>query len=467
MKHLAFLLVSLLLPVVEVVAWSGHVELPNGQKLEFSVELAEDSGRISIPMQGAKDVPLSDVSVTKEEIRFSIRSVGATWVMQVAEDGKSATGVLRQGGEIRATMKRLEPGETAVKEIARPQDPKPPFPYRSEDVEFENVLAKATLAGTLLLPEGDGPFPCVVFVSGSGPQDRDEALLGHRPFLVVADHLARNGIASLRYDDRGVAKSTGDFETATSDEFAEDAIAAVEFLVDRKEIDGRKIGIVGHSEGGLIAPICAADSADVAFIVMLAGTGISGAELMPIQNQLVSVAEGMAPEEAARQAKVNSEIFAMIVAKKSDEEIKEALRVALAGELAVDPTTKDLSEAVRDGRAKRMAAEQAEQILSPWFRRFLVMDPRENLKRVKCPVLAMNGEKDLQVPPKENLTEIEKALKAAGNADVTVIEFPGLNHLFQTCTTGAPSEYAKIEETFAPVALEALTKWIRKKTELE
>jgi len=364
-------------------------------------------------------------------------------------------------------MKRLAAGETAAKELKRPQEPKPPFPYESVEVTFENKAANATLAGTLTLPKGSGPFPCVVLVTGSGPQDRDEALLGHRPFLVLSDYLTRHGLAVLRYDDRGVAKSTGKFATATSDDFADDALAGLEFLKTRKEIDAKKIGIAGHSEGGLIAPMCAAKSKDVAFIVLLAGTGIRGAELLPIQSKLIAVASGTPEAEAERQAKESSAIFAMMVAGKSDSEVKEAIRVAVLKQLALEPETKDLPEAERKKKADQLVEEQSGELFSSWFRRFLVLDPRESLKKVTCPVLAVNGEKDLQVPSLVNLPQIEKTLRDSGNKDVMIIEFAGLNHLFQTCKTGSPTEYPQIEETFAPVALEGVTDWIRKHTGLE
>jgi dienelactone hydrolase len=451
----------------ERAAWAGAVELPGGMKLEFSVELGKDSGTITIPLQGVKDVPLTGVAVSDKELKFAVASFGAAWELKVSEDGKSATGVLKQGGEFKTTLHRLAPGETPLKELRRPQEPKPPFPYETVEVTFENKTAGATFSGTLSEPKGSGPFPCVVMVTGSGPQDRDEALLGHKPFLVIADHLTRHGIAVLRYDDRGTAKSTGKFATATSDDFAQDALAGLEFLKSRKEIDAKKIGIVGHSEGGLIAPICAAQSKDVAFIVLLAGTGIPGAELLPIQSRLIAVATGTSESDAELQSKDSAEVFAMLVAGKSDAELKEGVRAVANRQLKRAPETKDLSDDELKKKLDQIVEQQSAQLLSPWFKRFLVMDPRENLKKVSCPVLAVNGEKDMQVPPKENLPQIEKALKAGGNKDVTIVEFPGLNHLFQTCKTGSPAEYAGIEETFAPVALETVTSWIRKRTGLD
>src|SRR5690349_20896833 len=322
MLHLLLALLCLFARPDERVTWTGNVELPGSIKLDFSVELAKDSGTICIPLQGVKDMPLDGVSASDKELKFALKHSGAFWELKVAEDGKTATGVLKQaGGEFKTSMRRLAAGETAVKELERPQEPKAPFPYEALEVTFENKAAAATLAGTLTLPKGSGPFPCVVLVTGSGPQDRDESLLGHKPFLVLADHLTRHGIAVLRYDDRGTAKSTGKFTTSNSDDFADDALAGIEFLKTRKELDPRKLGIAGHSEGGLIAPICAGKSKDVAFIVMLAGTGVSGAELMPIQAKLIAIATGTPEAEAERQAKESSAIFAMMVAGKSDAEL--------------------------------------------------------------------------------------------------------------------------------------------------
>jgi alpha/beta superfamily hydrolase len=252
-------------------------------------------------------------------------------------------------------MKVLAAGETVAKELARPQEPKPPFPYEATDVAFENAAAHAKLAGTLTAPKGDGPVPVRRDDHGSGPQDRDEALLGHRPFLVIADHLTRHGVAVLRYDDRGVAKSTGSFDGATSDDFAADALAAVEFLKTRKEIDPKRIGILGHSEGGLIAPMCAAKSKDVAFLVLLAGTGIRGVDLMPIQAKLVAVATGTAGPEAELQAKDTADVLGMIVAGKSDAEVRERIHVAVARAIEANPERKGLSA---DERAKKWSRRQ-------------------------------------------------------------------------------------------------------------
>lgn len=452
--------------------WAGPITLPGGITLEFSVNIVNGTGTISIPAQGAKDLPLSDVSTADSRLKFVLKPAGvpeAAWArfdLKIAPDGNTAEGLLYQnGGEFPVKVKRLAAGE-APKGLSRPQEPKPPFPYEIEDVSFENKAAGNRLAGTLVRPSAPGPHPAVVMITGSGPQDRDESLLGHRPFFVIADHLVRNGIAVLRYDDRGVARSTGDFAEATSDDFATDAIAGVEYLTTRPEIDRSKIGVMGHSEGGLIAPIVASECKDVAFIVLLAGTGVPGAEVIVLQGKLIGMAMGRSEADAEAAARRSAELMSLIAGGASNEVVTGKVRELVIEELRNDPESAKLSEDELNKKADQITAQQSAQMTSKWWKRFLVLDPREYLRRVTCPVLAINGSKDLQVPPSQNLGEIEKAVRAGGNSDVTIVELPGLNHLFQHSETGAPSEYANIEETFAPEALDVVTRWIREKTGL-
>jgi uncharacterized protein len=445
--------------------WEGSVELPGGMKLDFSVALTAAGGTISIPMQGVKDLALSDVTIG-ESMGFTLplgsEKANAVWSFTLTANGDLAKGTLNQmGQEFASTLKRLGAGETA-KGMNRPQEPKPPFPYASEDVTITVADGGHTLAGTLTIPAGKGPFPAVILVSGSGPQDRDEQLMGHKPFLVIADHLTRNGAAVLRYDDRGVGKSTGDFQAGTSDDFAVDALAAVTFLAKRGEVDPARVGIVGHSEGGLIAPMVAATSDVPRFIVLLAGPGMPSVDLLVLQGRLIAEAGGMSPEEAKRTSDMSASILAMVAANKPEDEVKKALREAVEAELKASPEHKDKTAEELATLTDQSMTQQWRMINSPWMKRFLAIDPREALRKVTVPVLAVNGGKDLQVPPKENLAGIAEALKEAGNAKVTTLELPGLNHLFQTSATGSPSEYATIEETFAPAALDAVTAWILK-----
>jgi pimeloyl-ACP methyl ester carboxylesterase len=450
----------------EPTSWAGSIELPGGIVLEFSVALTSDSGTITIPLQKVSAAELSGVSASAKELKFTLKNPGgekahANFELQVAEDGKSAAGLLKQmGGEFGVRVRRLEAGEHAATELKRPQEPKAPFPYTSEDVGVAHARAGIVLAGTLTIPLGDGPHPGVVMITGSGAQDRDETILGHKPFWVIADHLSRHGIAVLRMDDRGVGKSMGSIAGATSDDFAKDIGAAIEYMRTRKEIDSKRLGLVGHSEGGLIAPMVAAEDAGIAFIVLLAGPGIPGSEILPLQSRLIARANGATEAEAEAQTKQMVEIFAMLKSGKGQSEMEARIREMAIEEMKESPEGRARSDEDRGKKADELARDQAAALMDPWMRRFIAYDPRPTLAKVKCPVLALNGEKDLQVPPRENLGEIEKALRGAGNTKVTIAELPGLNHLFQHCTTGALSEYGTIEETFSRGALDQITTWI-------
>jgi pimeloyl-ACP methyl ester carboxylesterase len=327
------------------------------------------------------------------------------------------------------------------------------------EVVYENKKGGVKLAGTLTLPRGPGPHPAALRISGSGAQDRDETLFSHRPFLVLADHLTRRGVAVLRVDDRGVGGSTGSAGEATSADFADDVLAGVEYLKGRKEVDPRRIGLIGHSEGGLIAPAVAGRSADVAFIVLLAGPGLPGDEILYLQGSALLRLLGAGKEQIARQRDLQQRLFAVAKEEKDPAAAEKKMQEVLEDFLAKLPPL----ERALAGGLKKQTEQQLRALRSPWFRYFLGYDPRPALRKVRCPVLALIGEKDFQVPPKENLPEIEKAVRAGGNPDVTVKELPALNHLFQTCTTGALAEYATIEETFAPSALELLGDWILKR----
>ena len=408
----------------------------------------------------------------------AVRTVaGDAWTIKVAAvkgefagklgpDGK-LTGSWKQGGaSLPLVLEKVAAGAAAAlpAEKRRPQTPKPPFPYDTREAAFRNTNDGVDLAGTLTLPRGPGPWPAVVLVSGSGQQDRDETLMDHKPFLVLADALSRAGIAVLRYDDRGVGGSTGDPTKGTSVDFARDAEAGIDWLQKQPGIDPARIGIVGHSEGGLIAALLAERRTDLAAIVMLAGTGVDGGRILVSQGELVLKSEGLGDADQIRRSRIMQE--AMIDAVRgSDESTDPAALAAKAGariradlademEKADDAANAQLDAAVADG-LRRLSA--------PWFRFFIGHDPATALAKITCPVLAVIGEKDVQVDPGLNLPAIRQALAAGGNADATVEELPGLNHLFQTCTTGAVSEYDRIEETFAPVALTTVRDWLVKR----
>ncbi|MEZ6063367.1 MAG: alpha/beta fold hydrolase [Planctomycetaceae bacterium] len=393
---------------------------------------------------------------------ISVPMLKASFTGTLSDDGKQVDGTFTQAGiPLDLTLSRTElPIPTDAPAPRRPQTPAAPFPYDVEDVVIENTADSVRIAGTLTIPKQAGQVPAVVMISGSGPQDRDESIAGHKPFLVIADHLARHGIAVLRCDDRGVGRSTGNFASATSEDFARDAIAAVDFLQQQARIDKSEIGLIGHSEGGIVAPMVAAQRPDVAFIVLLAGTGVNGEQILLSQGQLILKAAGITDEKTLRAQKAVQTAMVRAVLSDNDQETDDALVARVTEELRTalpdeDAGREELTATVRVGIAR---------LRTPWFRFFLKHEPAPVLKQVKCPVLALNGEKDTQVDPKLNLPAIRQVLTDAGNTDVEVVELPGLNHMFQTAVTGAPGEYAEIEETISASALDAMTTWIRRVT---
>ncbi|MFN0136657.1 MAG: alpha/beta hydrolase family protein [Phycisphaerae bacterium] len=442
-------------PAIDWVgSWQGTLKIgPQELRLGFDVTRSDD-GKFAATMdsydQGALGMPVKGVEVAGESIKFDVAAVAGTYDGKwIAADG-SIEGTWKQGQmSLSLNLKRGEKPQQK-----RPQEPKPPFPYDAEDVEFANPQAAGVkLSGTLTLPRGGKSLPVAILISGSGPQDRDEALMGHKPFLVLADHLTRAGMAVLRYDDRGIGKSTGNFATSTSEDFVGDALAAVAYLKTRKEVDPKKIGFIGHSEGGIVGPWAASQSRDVAFVVMIAGPGVRGEEILYEQAALIAKAGGATDEAIETQRSMQRKLFALAREELTDEEMTTRAEKSLAEELAKAP----------GGLTKEVLAQQIKQLNSPWFKLFLRHEPVPILKKVSVPVLVINGEKDLQVPPKQNLPVIEKALRDGGNKDVTIVELPELNHLLQTATTGSIGEYSQIEETMAPAALSVMSEWIAKR----
>jgi pimeloyl-ACP methyl ester carboxylesterase len=319
-----------------------------------------------------------------------------------------------------------------------------PYPYGEEDVAYENKTQGHKLAATLTIPQDKGPFPAVVLITGSGPQDRDETIMGYKPFLVLADYLTRRGIAVLRADNRGVGKSTGQFSGATTADFATDTEAGIAYLKARPEVNPKMIGLIGHSEGGIIAPMVAARNPDVAFITMLAGTGVPGDEIIDMRVELLAGITGKSREEALKDSEKQRKILEIVKQNADDGLMEKQLREELADEMS----SAQIGDLIR-------------QLNHRWLRFFITYDPTQALRKVTCPVLALHGDKDLLVAAKQNLPPIRKALEAAGNRNFEIDELPGLNHLFQTVNR-APSEQAATEETISPVVLEKIAKWILK-----
>ncbi len=465
----ATLILSLVLaaaPSQEAERWRGAIDLSGfgGPEIEFFVvfSIGEDGGvsaTISIPIQGVDGLPLTDVVYDQQHLEFTLVTSPNNGEFRAAREGDTATGTLTQGVAIPITLRRLAPEESAGPD--RPQTPHPPFPYTEREVIYANPVDGNNLAGTLGIPAGAGPHPAVLLITGSGAQDRDETIFAHKPFWVIADHLTRNGIAVLRVDDRGVGGSDRGPEGPTTLDFAGDVLAGVKFLGQQPEIDGARIGLIGHSEGGLIAPIAAAQDSDISFIVLLAGTGISGRELMPLQLAAVQRAVGRSQKNVEQQLQAQARIHALVIAEADQQRVREAV-----GEL-VDIQLQNAAETLSAVEREQAIKSGTRSMMSGWYRTFLITDPRHWLAKVRCPVLAINGTLDLQVPADANLPAIERALHEGGNQEVAVHALEGLNHLFQHAQTGSVAEYGQIEETFALEALELITEWIRGRTGLD
>jgi pimeloyl-ACP methyl ester carboxylesterase len=352
----------------------------------------------------------------------------------------------------------------AATEPARPQDPRAPIPYRAEEVRFANTAAGIQLAGTLTLPAGAGPHPAVVLISGSGPQNRDSETYDHRTFLVLADHLTRNEIAVLRSDDRGVGASGGVFDQATTEDFASDAAAALAYLRTRPEIRGDAVGLLGLSEGGLVAPLVATGPNPPAFLVLMGAPGLPGDEVLYQQSSLVARAMGLSESQINYNRQVQEQMFAVIEAEGDQAARLRRMEELLRGQFAsLSPEERAATGLTREGEDDWIRS-QLRTMGGPWFRYFLMHDPRPVLRQVRVPVLALGGTLDLQVPPDPNLSILESTLREAGNGDVTVVRFERLNHLFQPATTGVPAEYRDIPETMSPEVMARVASWILEKT---
>ncbi|MGJ1195151.1 alpha/beta hydrolase family protein [Sphingobacterium spiritivorum] len=419
--------------------WKGSLDA-SGQEIPLVFHIHQSNGKFSgkmdSPRQGAIGLPLSEVSFDRNQVTFKMASAGIVFQGELSKN--VITGLFQQGGG--NIPLRLTRSLDTVTVIKRPQEPEGPFPYKEENVTFENPVSKVTLAGTLTLPAKGRNFPAVVLVTGSGPQNRDSELFGHKPFKLIADYLTRKGFAVLRYDDRGVGSSTGSFGTATTRDFANDARAAINFLRIRTDINIRKIGVIGHSEGGMIAPLLASEDKDVAFIAMLAGPAIAIDSLMVLQNYAIGKAYGMSEEKLQQAKALNNRVYKVLKSNLSDEEVKKQLVDVAANDKALSEFT------------------------SKWFRYFIRFDPVPVLKAVKCPIFAVYGGKDLQVPAEQNLNSVYKISEANKHKMDFIKMYPDLNHLFQHAHTGLINEYGELEETFSEDVLKDLFSWLKQVT---
>ncbi len=434
-------------------SWYGSASI-QGVKLRivFHIEKVNDgySATMDSPDQGVKGIAVTSVRYENDSLNMLIKNIGFSY-SGLVKNGSIEGKALQNGMELPLVLMQEE------QKLQRPQEPNLPYPYISEEISFKNDPANITLAGTLTLPKKDGSFAAVVLINGSGPQNRDSEILGHKPFLVLADYLTKNGIAVLRFDERGVGKSEGNYGLSTSKDFAADVEAAVSYLKTRSEIQKEQIGLIGHSEGGMIAPMVAADKANnIRFVVLMAGPGLPISEMLLLQTEALMKASGMNESQVQLNNNLNKQAYSLIKNVQSQENLRKDLQ-ELFGNFYDQNVggTNSTSE-----RRNKFVHQQMQSILSPWFQYFIKYNPHENLAKVTCPVLALNGTKDLQVTSEENLAGIEKSLKAGNNTQFTIKKLTGLNHLFQECKTCTVEEYAEIEQTLDPILLNEVSEWI-------
>lgn len=424
--------------------WKGEIVL-GVQKLEtaFDIKAIENgySATFDVPAQGAYDIPVDEVSFQDGQLQLKMNAMDASYSGTLKDSG--IEGNFTQRGM--TFPLNLAKAEKKAQKKARPQDPLPPFKYHIEEVTFVNEKEGNKLVGTLTIPEGKGPFPAMVLVSGSGQQDRNEELMNHRPFWVIADYCTLHGIAVLRYDDRGIGGSEGEVKNATSMDFSYDAEAAFDYLLNRKEINASKVGILGHSEGGIINFMVSARRPEVAFLVSLAGPSVNGIEVLKEQQAAILRASGMSEEMVQFSGNANAQMFDIIEASSSREEADSLLRQLVKGW----------------GYNEELTEKTVGQMVSPWMYYFLKYDPTEAIIKTNCPALLLNGSKDLQVIASQNLPVYEKIIAEHGKTNLILRELRDLNHLFQHCETGSPNEYFEIEETISPEVLEMIVGFVK------
>ncbi len=440
--------------------WSGILNA-GLQKLDMQVRGYEtkDGGMLYFVDSLSQKVGgfKATAEIDRDEFRMTVPALQATYSGRMNEAKQEIIGKWKQAVSLELTLKRVDHvAKMETIERNRPQLPKPPFPYESRDVVFTNEADGIELAGTLTLPTGGKAHPLAILVSGSGPQDRDETILGHKPFWVIADYLSRQGIAVLRYDDRGTGKSQGFFSFATTADFARDTESAVAYARSIPEIDPARIGLIGHSEGGLIAPMVAAKDTKIAWIVLLAGPGVNGEQILYSQGKLMIAAEGGSLELQDQQLELQKATFKMLKDRENKSSTEAKVKTIVDQLMEAKPVNSDEEKA----RLEHLVLANWNEMKKPWFRFFAQHEPGPVLEKVQCPVFAINGSLDMQVEPKLNLSTIEKHLMVGGNTRFKTREFPRLNHLFQTCKTGGVSEYESIEETFSPAVLRAILEWI-------
>lgn len=441
--------------------WLGKINVGVELRIVFHFTRNADgslNAMIDSPDQSAYGIKCDTATITGNEIYVNIKAIRGSYTGTLLNDS-TIEGNFKQGTEYSLQLKKIESPII----LKRPQEPKPPYPYKVEEVEFDNADQTIHFGGTLTIPEGKGPFPAVVLISGSGQQNRNEELMGHKPFLLLADVLTRNGIMVLRVDDRGIGKSTGKFNDATTADFANDVSNSVDYLTNRPEADKKKLGLIGHSEGGMIAPMVATSRKDIAFLILLAGPGIKIDQLMAEQNAAILKSSGISQKSLDAYIPVYKKLMQIMVSDTDSlKVVRESLALLDKWKLTTDSSIVRELGLANIAAERNMVSTMVKVINGKWFKYFIAFDPEPYLKQLTGKVLALNGDKDIQVIAGPNLAGIEAALKKSKVKSYAVKSMPGLNHLFQTCNSCTIEEYSQIEETFAPAALKVITDWINK-----
>lgn len=450
--------------------WDGTISIM-GTQLGFIAHFSEDNGELTgtldIPQQGARGIPLHSISFNAPSVQFAILSgpQQAEFDGQLVEDAVEGT-FSQSGFEGTFRMQIMaEPAQDTAQDTDT--EAKPDLPYSEEEVTFGH--GDVTLAGTLTLPEGDGPHPALILVTGSGQQNRDEEIYlapGYRPFAVIADTLARQGIAVLRYDDRGIGGSTGDVESATTADFAEDAESGLNYLLEREEIDPAQIGIFGHSEGGLIATMLTAQNPNLSFMILMAGPGLSGYDVVLEQAVMLAADTGISAEEVELVRTRQTQVLDTVVSNEGWDELKAMLIEATVEQLTQLPDAQKAQFGDLDAYAAQVITSQMAALQSPWYRFFIAYDPGEDLAQIDVPVLAIFGGLDLQVPAEANAEAVSAALETAGNEDVTVEIISNANHLFQAAESGGVDEYSQLAPEFVTGFLDIISEWLLERVTL-
>ena len=441
--------------------YTGAIDIPTLGELEMTLGIVDNGQEIyillTVPSQGALNIPLKATHGKDGSIVAQLKEANLSFSVFENEDCSILSGEMYQGLTFPIDFKRVDIMPT----LQRQQTPEAPFPYKEREITALHS-AGFLLQGTLTIPDGEGPYPCAVLISGSGQQDRDESILGHKPFLVIADFLTRNGIAVLRYDDRGVGGSVVEdialLQNATTEDFASDAAVMVHAARLHPEIDPRRVGVIGHSEGGIIGPMVAINDDALSFVVLLAGPGVPGHEILLLQQSLILKSQGATDEQIDRVENASLSMYELLDAGASYEEVADLMVELSMVQLEVQGIS------VNQEEFNQLVLSGQKQLFSPWMKYFLFYDPAPTIAAVDCPILAMNGSLDLQVDSRQNLPVIAQSVEAAGG-NITIAEFENLNHLFQPTNTGAISEYGQIDVTFDEQALEYMTVWLQEVTD--